>query len=226
MKKLNTPSPLPPSCPCWVPPGRRSDPGHGGLHPNNLLRHHEGGAGELGYELVVLDSQNDPAKELSNVEDLTVRKGQRHPDQPDRLRSRGQRHPSGQQGQHPVLTLTAVRPRVRVKGNHIASDNVGRQAGLATPSPRSWAAAPRRSSSKGIAGTSAARDRGEGFALAVAANKLEVLASQPADFDRTKGLNVMENLLAAHLTVAPCSPRNDEMALGAIPRRYGRRAKR
>ncbi|WP_139130029.1 substrate-binding domain-containing protein, partial [Escherichia coli] len=30
-------------------------------------------ADELGYKLVVLDSQNDPAKELANVEDLTVR---------------------------------------------------------------------------------------------------------------------------------------------------------
>lgn len=30
-------------------------------------------AKELGYNLVVLDSQNDPAKELSNVEDVTVR---------------------------------------------------------------------------------------------------------------------------------------------------------
>ncbi|MGL5976090.1 MAG: substrate-binding domain-containing protein, partial [Aeromonas sobria] len=34
----------------------------------------EAKAKELGYELVVLDSQNDPAKELSNMEDLTVRK--------------------------------------------------------------------------------------------------------------------------------------------------------
>ena len=30
-------------------------------------------ADELGYKLVVLDSQNDPAKELANVEDLIVR---------------------------------------------------------------------------------------------------------------------------------------------------------
>lgn len=30
-------------------------------------------ADELGYKLVVLDSQNDPAKELANVEDLMVR---------------------------------------------------------------------------------------------------------------------------------------------------------
>lgn len=30
-------------------------------------------ADELGYKLVILDSQNDPAKELANVEDLIVR---------------------------------------------------------------------------------------------------------------------------------------------------------
>ena len=32
---------------------------------------HRKKADELGYKLVVLDSQNDPAKELANVEDLT-----------------------------------------------------------------------------------------------------------------------------------------------------------
>ncbi len=31
-------------------------------------------ATELGYELVVLDSNNDPAKELSNIEDLVIKK--------------------------------------------------------------------------------------------------------------------------------------------------------
>ena len=33
----------------------------------------ENKAKELGYEVVVLDSQNDPAKEVSNMEDLTVK---------------------------------------------------------------------------------------------------------------------------------------------------------
>ena len=40
--------------------------------------------------------------------------------------------------------------------------------------------------------------------------------SQPADFDRTKGLNVMENLLAAHGDVQGVFAQNDEMALGAM----------
>lgn len=69
---------------------------------------------------------------------------------------------------------------------------------------------------QGIAGTSAARERGEGFQQAVAAHKFNVLASQPADFDRTKGLNVMQNLLTAHPDVQAIFAQNDEMALGAL----------
>ena len=55
---------------------------------------------------------------------------------------------------------------------------------------------------------------GEGFQQAVAAHKFNVLASQPADFDRTKGLNVMQNLLTAHPDVQAVFAQNDEMALG------------
>nr|CBX71976.1 hypothetical protein YEW_BV08010 [Yersinia enterocolitica W22703] len=43
-----------------------------------------------------------------------------------------------------------------------------------------------------------------------------MLASQPADFDRTKGLNVMQNLLTAHPDVQAVFAQNDEMALGAL----------
>ncbi|MRF92797.1 substrate-binding domain-containing protein, partial [Klebsiella quasipneumoniae] len=47
-------------------------------------------------------------------------------------------------------------------------------------------------------------------------HKFNLLASQPADFDRTKGLNVMQNLLTAHPTVQAVFAQNDEMALGAL----------
>lgn len=69
---------------------------------------------------------------------------------------------------------------------------------------------------QGIAGTSAARERGEGFKQAADAHKFNILASQPADFDRTKGLNVMQNLLTAHPDVQAVFAQNDEMALGAL----------
>lgn len=175
----------------------------------------EAKAKELGYELVVLDSQNDPAKELSNVEDLTVRKVNAILINPTDSEAVGNAIRLANKANIPVLTLDRGAAQGEVKA-HIASDNVagGKLAGDFITQKLGVGA--KVIQLEGIAGTSAARDRGEGFALAVAANKLEVLASQPADFDRTKGLNVMENLLAAHPGVQAVFAQNDEMALGAI----------
>lgn len=43
-----------------------------------------------------------------------------------------------------------------------------------------------------------------------------MVAQQPADFDRTKGLDVMTNLLQSNPGVTGVFAENDEMALGAI----------
>ena len=157
-------------------------------------------ADKLGYNLVVLDSQNNPAKELANVQDLTVR---------------GNAVKMANQAKIPVITLD----RQATKGDvvsHIASDNVlgGKIAGDYIAKKAGEGA--KVIELQGIAGTSAARERGEGFQQAVAAHKFNVLASQPADFDRTKGLNVMQNLLTAHPDVQAVFAQNDEMALGAL----------
>ncbi|QGG80668.1 substrate-binding domain-containing protein [Litorivicinus lipolyticus] len=70
---------------------------------------------------------------------------------------------------------------------------------------------------EGVPGTSAARDRGMGFNQAVdSASGVKVVARQAADFDRTKGLNVMENIRQAQSDVQAVFAHNDEMALGAI----------
>ncbi|MFD6028157.1 ABC transporter permease/substrate-binding protein [Streptomyces griseoluteus] len=70
---------------------------------------------------------------------------------------------------------------------------------------------------QGQAGTSAARERAAGFAKGLKAYPgIRVVAQQPADFDRTKGLDVMSNLLQAHPDVQGVIAANDEMALGAI----------
>ncbi|GGV56720.1 ABC transporter permease/substrate-binding protein [Streptomyces griseoloalbus] len=70
---------------------------------------------------------------------------------------------------------------------------------------------------QGQAGTSASRERGAGFAEGLKDYPgIEVVAKQPADFDRTKGLDVMTNLLQAHPDVDGVFAENDEMALGAI----------
>ncbi|MFZ4233194.1 substrate-binding domain-containing protein, partial [Streptomyces griseoincarnatus] len=70
---------------------------------------------------------------------------------------------------------------------------------------------------QGQAGTSASRERGAGFAEGLKDYPgIKVVAKQPADFDRTKGLDVMTNLLQAHPDIDGVFAENDEMALGAI----------
>ncbi|WP_433869524.1 ABC transporter permease/substrate-binding protein [Saccharopolyspora sp. CA-218241] len=70
---------------------------------------------------------------------------------------------------------------------------------------------------EGQPGTSAARERGRGFTEEIARFPgIEVVASQPADFDRTRALNVMQNIAQAHPDVRGVFAANDEMALGAI----------
>ena len=172
-------------------------------------------ADELGYKLVVLDSQNDPAKELANVEDLIVRGAKVLLINPTDSETVSNAVAIANRNKIPVITLD----RGALKGDvvsHIASDNVagGKMAGDFIAQKLGGNA--KVIQLEGLAGTSAARERGEGFKQAVTEHKFDVLASQPADFDRTKGLNVMENLLASKGAVQDVFAQNDEMALGAL----------
>lgn len=67
----------------------------------------------------------------------------------------------------------------------------------------------------GTSGASAAIDRSQGFHN-IADKKLKVVASQTADFDRTQGMTVMENMLQADSSIQAAFAGNDEMALGAV----------
>ena len=175
----------------------------------------EAKAKELGYDLIVLDSQNDPSKELSNVEDLTIRGVKAILINPTDSDAVSNAIRMANRSNIPVLTLDRGASRGEVV-SHIASDNVvgGEMAGHYIMEKVGEKA--KVIQLEGIAGTSAARERGEGFMNAVKGSQMDLLASQPADFDRTKGLNVMENLLAANPDVQAVFAQNDEMALGAM----------
>jgi len=70
---------------------------------------------------------------------------------------------------------------------------------------------------EGQAGTSAAIERAKSFTEGLKAYPgIKVVASQPADFDRTKGMDVTTNLLQAHAGITGVFAANDEMALGAV----------
>ena len=174
----------------------------------------EAKAKELGHDLIVLDSQDNPAKELGNVEDLLV-KGVDvlliNPTDSDAVVSSVK---AANRNKIPVVTLDRAANGGDVV-SHVASDNVlgGEMAGNFIV--EKLGGKGKVVELEGIPGTTAARDRGTGFNKA-AAGKLEVVAKQAADFDRTKGLNVMENILQAQPEIQAVFAHNDEMALGAL----------
>ncbi|WP_294066500.1 ribose ABC transporter substrate-binding protein RbsB, partial [uncultured Fusobacterium sp.] len=174
----------------------------------------EAKAKELGHDLIVLDSQDNPAKELGNVEDLLV-KGVDvlliNPTDSDAVVSSVK---AANRNKIPVVTLDRAANGGDVV-SHVASDNVlgGEMAGNFIV--EKLGGKGKVVELEGIPGTTAARDRGTGFNKAVN-GKLEVVAKQAADFDRTKGLNVMENILQAQPEIQAVFAHNDEMALGAL----------
>ncbi|TKZ35716.1 D-ribose ABC transporter substrate-binding protein [Brachyspira catarrhinii] len=67
----------------------------------------------------------------------------------------------------------------------------------------------------GIPGATATIDRGKGFHQS-ADGRLNIVASQTANFNRAEGLTVMENILQANPDIKGVFAHNDEMALGAL----------
>jgi ribose transport system substrate-binding protein len=173
-------------------------------------------AKELGYEIIVLDSQNDATKERANVEDL-VQQGIAvliiNPTDSDAVANS-----IAVANEKKIKVLTVDR---KANGgeviSHIASDNVKGGEMAAAFILEKLGGKGNLVELQGIPGASATRDRGQGFHNIVD-NKdgVKVVASQAADFDRQKGLTVTENVIQATPSFDAIFAHNDEMALGAI----------
>jgi ribose transport system substrate-binding protein len=173
-------------------------------------------ADKLGVTLIVMDSQNDSAKEASNIEDLISRKVDAILVNPTDSDAVVPSIKKANDAHIPVFTIDRGANGGTVV-SHIASDNVagGKMAG-------EYLAKALNGKGKvveleGIAGTSAARDRGQGFEEALKNYPdIQIVAKQTADFDRAKGLSVFENILTAQPQIDGVFAQNDEMVLGAI----------
>ncbi|MCY6959161.1 ribose ABC transporter substrate-binding protein RbsB [Clostridium sp. ZC22-4] len=175
-------------------------------------------AREMGYELIVLDSQNDSSKERSNVEDL-IQKGVKvliiNPTDSDAVANSVQ---AANDAKIPVITVDRQSNGGEII-SHIASDNVkgGEMAANYIVEKLKDKKEIKLVELQGIPGASATRERGEGFHKVIdVKNNIKVISSQAADFDRTKGLNVMENVIQAQPQFDAVFAHNDEMALGAV----------
>ena len=172
-------------------------------------------AKELGVEIVVLDSQDDPAKEMANMEDL-ITKGVDlilvNPTDSDAVVNSVI---AANEAGIPVITVDRSSNGGEVL-SYIASDNIagGKMAGEYIV--ELLGGNGNVVELEGIAGTNAAVERGEGFNSALKGTDVKVVAKQTADFDRVKGLSVMENILQSQPDIKAVFAHNDEMALGAL----------
>ncbi|MGW8143298.1 MAG: ribose ABC transporter substrate-binding protein RbsB [Anaerolineales bacterium] len=174
-------------------------------------------ADSVGAELIVVDAQDDPAREATNIEDLIQRGVSAlliNPTDADAI------VPSIQKANEagiPVFTVDRGANGGTVI-SHIASDNVagGEMAGEFLCDALQGTG--KVVELEGIAGTSAARDRGQGFNdyMSQECSGVEIVARQTANFNRAEGLTVFENILQAQPEIDGTFAHNDEMILGAI----------
>lgn len=169
---------------------------------------------ENGVDLVIVDAQDDASKQASDVEDLIQQGIDLLLINPVDSSAVGSAVESANAAGIPVITVDRSADSGEVVA-HIASDNVegGKLAGEYLLELVGEGA--KVAMLEGVPGSSAARDRGEGFLEAVE-GKVDLVSSQPANFNRSEGLSVMENMLQAHPDIEAVFAQNDEMALGAL----------
>lgn len=171
-------------------------------------------AEKLGVNVKIVDAQNDPAKQSNDVADLIQSKVDVLIVNPVDSAAISNSIISANDAKIPVITIDRSSDKGdvavhiasnNVKGGEMAAEYIISKLGEQTPVAEL----------EGIPGASATRERGEGFHN-LADSKLKVLARQSADFDRSKGLTVAENILQANPDIKAIFAQNDEMALGAI----------
>src|SRR5215218_4187780 len=172
-------------------------------------------AKDQGSQLLVADAQNDSATQQDDVQNFVTQQVDAilvNPVDPKAIVPAIQ---AANQANIPVLCLDREASGGEVK-TLIVSDNVqgGRMAGEELIR---LVGSGNVAQLEGIPGTDPARDRGQGFQEAIdTQSSVKVVASQTADFDRSEGLTVTENIMQANSDIKGIFAQNDEMALGAV----------
>ena len=174
----------------------------------------EAQAKALGLKVKIVDAQNDPAKQANDISDLLESGVSVLIINPVDSAAISTSVEAANAKNIPVITVDRSADKGKVVA-HIASDNVKGGEMAAEYIVSKLGEGTPVAELEGIPGASATRERGQGFHN-IADNKLKVLAKQSADFDRSKGLTVSENILQANPDVKAIFAQNDEMALGAV----------
>ncbi|MFJ7752675.1 ribose ABC transporter substrate-binding protein RbsB [Peribacillus muralis] len=171
-------------------------------------------AKEKGMKVTVVDAQDDTAKQISGIEDLILQKVDVLVVNPTDSAAISSAVQSANDEGIPVITIDRSSDEGDIE-TFIASDNVAGGELAAEYLVKELGEKAKVVELEGVSGASATRERGKGFHN-LADKQLDVVTSQTAEFDRTKGLNVMENILQGNKDIQAVFAHNDEMALGAI----------
>ncbi|MGX1880786.1 ABC transporter permease/substrate-binding protein [Streptomyces sp. NPDC055287] len=173
-------------------------------------------AEDAGVDLTVTDAQNDASQQANQLQNFTsegVKSIIVNPVDSDAV---GPAVRAANKADIPVVAADRGVNKADA-ATLVASDNVAGGRLAAEALAEKLGGKGRIVVLQGTAGTSASRERGKGFAEGLEAYPgIKIAASQPADFDRTKGLDVMTNLLQSHPGITGVFAENDEMALGAV----------
>ena len=168
-------------------------------------------AKEQNVELIVVDAGDDAAKQTNDIEDLVSRNISVLIVNSDAVA------PAVKDAVAKGIKVVSV-DRV-VNGVDvdcaIASDNVAGAQAATEYLVSLVGEGAKVAELQGVSGASATIDRGQGFHN-VADEKLDVVSSQTANFNRSEGMTVMENMLQANADILGVFAHNDEMALGAV----------
>ena len=172
-------------------------------------------AAELGVELVVLDAQDSAETQASQVEDFITRGVDLLIINPVDSDAIGTSVMACNEANIPVIIVTRASNAGTVV-QHLDIDN--KEAGRldAEQLLKDLDGKGKVAILEGIAGSSSAIEREEGFVDALKGSEVEVVTSLTANYSREEGATVTEDILQSNPELDAIYAHNDEMALGAV----------
>jgi ABC-type sugar transport system substrate-binding protein len=169
-----------------------------------------------GAELNVQDAQNDASQQANQVQNFTSQNVKSIIINPVDSDAAGPSVTAANNATIPVIAVDRAVNKAKV-ATTVASDNLSGGKKAAADMAKQLNEQGSIIVLRGQPGTSASRERGKGFFDQIKKYPgIKVVAKQPANFERAKGLDVATNLLQSHPEVTGVFAENDEMALGAV----------
>lgn len=167
-------------------------------------------------DLTITTSDNDAAKELSNMQDIVGQSPDAILFDPVDSNSAAAAVRLANAAKIPVITFD--RGVIGAKTvSHIASDNSAGGKMAADYIKQKFPNGAKVAELQGILSTNIATQRGSGFEKELkTASNLHLVATQSANFDKSQGFTVFQNILQANPKLDVVFAQNDEMALGAL----------